>query len=254
MLGRNAGLILACLWAAGAVAAVAASDSVAIRGLACVPLALYWPGYAFLRAIGQEASSVEWHALAAMWSVASLILGGLLLNSVHLLMPLGWAAWLAAVVAVSSIVAVARRPRDRALLPSRHPLRAVSLGQGVVFAAAVLVAGAAFKFAIWDNQSFRQFQYTSFWMLPDDDMRPSAVTIGAKNAEERPMQYDIEVTQDGRILAVWRSLALEPGESLTKELTVALPSHESSRIEARLFETDSRDRIYRKVWIEAGGG
>ncbi len=253
MPGRNTGLVLSCLWAAGAVAAVSATDSVALRGLACIPLALYWPGYAFLRAVGQKASPIEWHALAMAWSVAAVILGGFLLNGVHLLGPLGWAGWLAAVVAVSSLVAMARGG-DGVPLPGRRLLRAVSLGQGVLFAAAALVAFAAFQFAAWDRQSFRQFRYTAFWMLPDDARRPSAVTIGARNAEDRPMLYDIEVTQDGRILAIWRSLALQPGESVTKELAVAPPPHDDAKIEARLFETGHRDRVYRKAWVQAGGG
>lgn len=251
---KDGGLILACLWAAGALAAVSATDSVAIRALACLPLALYWPGYAFLRAIGQpSASSVEWHALAVMWSLASLVLGGFLLNALGLFGPLGWAAWLGGVVVLASAVGAIRGKATRGpVVPGRRRPVAIGVGPCVVLLAAFAVAGAAFGVAIHDARTFREFQYTAFWMVPDSPAHPGAVTIGARNAEGRPMRYDIEVTSKGQVIAAWRSLQLEPDESVTREMAIGAPTSGSAMLEGRLFESGKGDRVYRKVWLRFG--
>ena len=248
----SVGLILACAWAACAVAAVLGTDAVSLRSIACAPLALYWPGYCFLRATRHESrSALEWHGLAAMWSMASLILAGFVLNRAHVLEPRGWVVWLAGVVWVLATVAFVRQRKVPAP-PKRACIVPVAPGPAAVFFLALIVTGAAVALAVWDTQTWREFRYTEFWMLPDDHERPALVTIGARNEEQRPMQYDIEVRRDGALLAGWRSVRLDPSERLIRTLPITPSNHGDSTGEAWLFTSGSNE-IYRKVSLDVPG-
>src|SRR4051794_40712130 len=106
MAGEHRDLVVVCLWAIAAPVVVFLTDGVALRLLVCAPLALFLPGYAFLRALGlRNVRPLEWHALAVGWSVAVLIFGGLALNGIGGLVPIGWAAWLSAATVIGSSAA-----------------------------------------------------------------------------------------------------------------------------------------------------
>jgi uncharacterized membrane protein len=253
MAGEHRDLVVVCLWAAAAPVVVSLTDGVALRLLACAPLALFLPGYALLRALGlRNIRPLEWHVLAVGSSVAVLIFGGLALNGVGWLVPIGWAAWLSAATVIASLAAVLRGTPAPA-----SSLSAVSkpfeLRHYATIAAAVLVTAGAFGLVIWDGENYRQFRYTAFWMLPEDPARPSVLTVGATNAEGEPTTYDVELKLGGRTLAVWRSISLRANESFTREIVVAPLLQRRQKVEAWLFKSADRNLVYRKASVYVGG-
>lgn len=245
------------LAAAGAGLALAATallpDGHGLRAAACLPLALYWPGVAFLHAVGRPRdASLEWEAMAVMASVALLVPGGLLLNRLGMLGALGWAGWLTgvtgALLAASLLRPAPGRAAPRPGGPRAFPKPLVLGG----FLLALGLAGGAAVIAIDDGLHWREFRFTEFWMLPDVPEQPGAVLIGARNAEARPMVYAIAVMQDGLPIASWRGIALEPGASATRDLPLVVRPGTPSRVEAWLFDSDSPGTVYRKVWLNIG--
>src|SRR5258708_9094800 len=106
----NRDLLVACLWAAATVAAVAVSDGVLLRTVVGAPMVLLVSGHAVLRAIGVKTTSVSEHlAYAVGASLAAGIAGGFTLNAASFLTPLGWAVWFWAVTAGTAPVAARRR-------------------------------------------------------------------------------------------------------------------------------------------------
>jgi uncharacterized membrane protein len=255
MLSKHCELLGMCLWAAMALVAVGLTDNVALRAIACAPLILLLPGYALLRALGFAAKSApEWYTLGVGLSIAIAVISGFVLNAAHLLTPLGWAAWLNLVIATASFAAVIRGTAAPSALLARQTLGGLTFGHVTLIGVAALVAAGAFAIVVADEHSYRQFHYTEFWMLPGGPERPNTITIGVKNAESGPSDYDIEVMLDGRTFAVWRSLPLDPGHSLTKEIAVPLPSGRAQKAEAWLFKSGNRNLVYRKVSVVVDGG
>jgi uncharacterized membrane protein len=254
MLGNKRDLLGVFLWAAMALVAVASTNSVALRLVAGVPLVFFLPGYALLRALGLTArSALEWHVLAIGMSVVIVIIGGFVLNGVEFLSPLGWAVWLTFMTAAASGAAAFRSAAGRRLAWPRQAVAGLTARHGATLAVAALVAAAAFTIAVRDEYGYRQFHYTEFWMVPDGPERPGALTIGVKNAETSASAFDIEVLLDGRAIAVWRSLPLDPGETLTEEITLPPASGRARKAEAWLFKSGERDLVYRKVSAAIGG-
>lgn len=111
----NRDLRAACFWATLVAIAVAASDDVFVRTIFGLPAALILPGYVLTRALGLKASSMlEYIVCMIGTSLASMVVGGFVLNIVGLLTPLGWATWLLTVVIAGSYMA-ARRHEPPAL-------------------------------------------------------------------------------------------------------------------------------------------
>lgn len=254
MTARPSLRLLAAAWAGLALAVtVLLPGSTGLRALACLPLALYLPGFAFLHAIGRPRDrTLEWEALAVVTSVAGIIPGGLLLDRLGMLGPLGWAAWLSGVTwALLGASLLRPAPRPAAVAPGRG----IALPRPLVlggFLLALGLAGAAATIAIDDGLNWREFKFSEFWMLPDVPERPGSVVIGARNAEGRPMVYAIAVMQDGLPIASWGGIALEPGASATRNLPLVVTAGTPSRVEAWLFESGSPGTIYRKVWLNIG--
>ncbi len=240
----NRDLLVACLWAAATVAAVAVSDGVLLRTVLGAPMVLLVSGHAVLRAIGVKTTSVSEHlAYAVGASLAAGIAGGFALNAASFLTPLGWAVWFWAVTAVAALVAASRR--DAPDLPAwPGPVR-VRLWQGAALVLAVLVATGAYALAIRDEATNHQFKYTEFWMLPWASGDPGRLTIGVRSAETQTQRFDVEITLDGQPLAVFRSLTVAPGDTWTREIPVPVLATRQ-RAEARLYRPDD-NRLYRSV-------
>jgi uncharacterized membrane protein len=255
MLDRNRDLVGACLWAVMALVAATSSNSVFLRVIACAPLVFLLPGYALLRALDlAERSVLAWYAIAIGLSVAITIIGGFLLNAVHSLTPIGWALWLGSVTAggaVAEVIGGASRdsPPRAWQLPGGIRVRHVAF-----MAVAAFVVAEAFAIMARDQYEYRQFHYTEFWMLLSGPERPGMITIGLRNVEASASDFDIEMMLDGRRLAVWRSLPLEPGQTWIKEVNVPIGSGRAEKAEAWLFKSDNRNLVYRKVSVPVAGG
>src|SRR5258708_29448797 len=240
----NRDLLVACLWAAATVAAVAVSDGVLLRTVLGAPMVLLVSGHAVLRAIGVKTTSVSEHlAYAVGASLAAGIAGGFTLNAAGLLTPLGWAVWFWAVTAVAALVAASRR--DAPDLPAWPGSAQVRLWQGAALALAVLVATGAYALAIQDEAANRQFKYTEFWMLPRSHGDPGRLVVGIRSAETQTQQFDLEISLDRQPFAVFRSLTIAPGDTWTREIAVPVLATQQ-KAEARLYRPDD-NRLYRSV-------
>jgi uncharacterized membrane protein len=240
----NRDLLAACLCAVTTVAAVALSDSVLLRTVLGAPMVFLVPGHVVLRAIGTRTASVSEHlAYAVGASLAVGIAGGFALNAARFLTPLGWAIWFCVVTAGTALVAVRRG--DAPDLPAwPGPLR-VRLWQGAALALAVLVATGAYALAIRDEAANRQFKYTEFWMLPWANGDAGRLSVGVRSAETQTQRFDLEITLDGRLVAVFRSLTVAPGDTWTREIPVPVLSTRQ-KAEARLYRPED-NRLYRSV-------
>jgi hypothetical protein len=235
-----------------AVAAVELTDSVPLRSVLCLPLAIYGVGFALMRALRPRVGSVvEWHTLAVALSFFVLVAGGFALNAIGALGPRGWVLLTASVTLAGLVVAALRGGEAVEVSGERvhfAPFGALTLAGAV--GAALLIVGAV-GFAIADAHRWRQFEFTEFWMVPDEARNPRVVSIGIRNAEARSQRFDVEVAADGMPVSGWRSILLQPGESFVRELPVG---GRFERLEARLFTSENHDRIYRKVWLDRREG
>jgi uncharacterized membrane protein len=241
---RNIDLLAACAWAAVTLVTVAFTDSMFLRLCLSVPLLLFVTGHAVLRAIGPFATSQwEYIVYAVGASIAVCLAGGLVLNWVAWLTPVGWAVWLAAVTGSGTAIALYRHHAPEPVfsavrLPRLQRWQATSLG------VAALVTCGAYGLTVWDATHTKQFKYTEFWMLPGTAATPGQLLIGIKSAEAEPQRFAVEVKLDGQIIALWRSIEVAPGDTWTQILTVAIDPGHPQKAEARLYDGNV---LYRKV-------
>jgi hypothetical protein len=225
------------------VAAVAVSDSWLLRTVLGAPIVFLVSGHAVLRALGVRTTSVSEHLVYAVGaSLAAGIAGGFVLNAAGFLTPLGWALWFWTVTTAAALVAVCRDAPDRPAWPALPRLR---LWQGAALTLAVLVATGAYALAVRDEPTFRQFKYTEFWMLPSPNGEPGLLTVGIRSAETQPQRFDLEITLDGQPFAVFRSIAVAPGDTWAREIPVPVLATRQTA-EARLYRPED-NRLYRSV-------
>ena len=242
---RNVDLIVIFAWAAATTAAVALSDSQLLRLVLALPLLLLFTGHALLRAFGPVATSATEHVICAIGlSIAVALPTGFLLNRLGALAPLGWALALLAVVAASLAITFWRkRPAEPYLvmwnLPGWRARHVAMIGL-----AAVVIVGAYAR-AVSDASKQRQFDYVNFWMVAGTKA-PGAVIVGIESAERESQLFDVEVTSDGQLVAVWRAVALDPGERWTRDLSLGVDPLQHRKFYGRLYR-HSDGKLYRQV-------
>jgi hypothetical protein len=237
-------LPVASLWAAATVAAVAVSDSLFLRTVLGAPMVFLVSGHSMLRALAVRTTSLSEHlAYAVGASLAAGIAGGFVLNAAGSLTPLGWAVWFWAVATAAALVAAGRR--DAPALPASPAPARFRLEQGAALVLAVLVATGAYALAVRDEATYREFEYTEFWMLPSVNSEPGRLTVGIRSAETQAQRFDVEVILDGQLFAVFRSLTIAPGDTWVREIPVPV-LETRQRAEARLYRPDD-NRLYRSV-------
>ncbi|MER9894194.1 DUF1616 domain-containing protein [Mesorhizobium sp. M0119] len=240
----NRDLPAAWLWATATVVAVAVGDSLLLRAILGAPMVFFVSGHTVLRAIGIRTNSALQHLVYAVGaSLAAGIAGGFALNAAGFLTPIGWAIWFWAVTAAAALVAAGRR--DTPDLPAWPAPAPVRLWQGAALMLAVLVATGAYELAVRDEAAYREFKYTAFWLLPSASGESGRITIGIRSAEIQPQRFDVEITLDGQPFAVFRSIAVAPGDTWRREIPVpALATRQTA--EARLYRPED-NRLYRSV-------
>jgi uncharacterized membrane protein len=240
----NRDLSAACVWATATMATVAVGDNVLLRAILGLPMVFFVPGHTVLRAIGVKTASVPEHlAYAIGASLAFGIAGGLVLNTIGSLTPLGWAIWFWAVTLGASLIA-ARGRETTALTPRPWPMAVGIRGRHVAaFALATLVSTGAFALAVKDEASPRQFHYTEFWMVPS--ATGDRLAVGIRNVETETASFEVEVTLDGHRFAVFQGLAMAPGATWSREIPMPV-SATAQKAEARLYRPEG-NRLYRSV-------
>lgn len=237
-------LSAACAWATAMVATVALTDSTFLRATLGVPMVLLIPGHAVLRALGVRSPSLPEHlAYAVGASLAAGIAGGLVLNALDVLTPPGWAVWFWIVTVGASLSA--RMRREASGLPPWPRPTGLRLWHGIAFAVAVLITTGAYALAIRDEANEQQFKYVELWMLPPANAGADRLAVGVRSAEPKTERFNLEITLGGRPFAIFRSLALAPGDTWTRDIPVPVQST-TQKAEARLYRQGD-NRIYRSV-------
>jgi hypothetical protein len=239
-------LMGACLWALAAVLAVLFFDDTLIRIIVCAPLLLFLTGHAALRALGPIGGSPPERVVYAVGaSIAICLVGGFLLNWIGYLTPLGWVLWLAAATGLATAIALHRHPNPVAV-PEPKGQPGFPIWHAPVLGIAILITYGAYGLAVRDEAHQRQFKYTELWMLPGAPAAPDNLVIGIKSAEAGLRHFDVEVRLDGTTVALWRSIAVEPGATWTREMAVAPHGARPHKAEALLYEPVG-NALYRRV-------
>ena len=240
---RNSDLFAAAMWAVAAFIAVTLTHSVPVRLILAVPLVLFVPGHVLLRALGLNAASLAAQCTYAVGaSIAVTLVGGLALNLVSGLTPLGWAGWFAVFTLALCCVASRRSGDANWTLALPRP----GVAHGAMLGGALLIGCAAYAVSVHGEALQHQFRYTEFWMVrasPDD---PGRLLIGIKSAEQTPQLFDVGVSLDGRPAGFWRSVAVKPGGTWLVSLDVAPGAGKSQKAEATLYRPGGNE-IYRRV-------
>ena len=246
MLSNKHHVSATCLWTVIVLVTLWTTTNVVIRLLASIPLVFFLPGSALLRALRIDRSPPERYVLAVGLSIVVTILGGFFLAGADLLTPLGWAAWLSGFAVTASLITAIRGDTAPALW--QQP--AIALRHWILFGAAVIVTVGTYMLAVDRSEhGYQPFRFTDFWMVPESPARSGAFTIGVKNAELTAHDFDIEVTLDGHMMAVWRDMRVDPAQTLTRE--IMLPTT-GRKAEARLYKSNDPSLVYRKVSAAIG--
>jgi uncharacterized membrane protein len=252
MRARANDILVVALAAVVAAAGAMMLPGTALRAIVALPLIFYLPGHAILRAAFRERrSDLATAVFAAGLSIAVTVFCGLALNLIGPLTPARWTIALSTVTLAACCVALARGG-SRPIAAGAPRIPALRAGQAVMLACAGALVVAAAIWARHDALAHPEFSYTELWMTPGAG--DGAATIGVRNAERAPSSYDLEVTLDGRIVTVRRSIALRVGESWL--LDIALPMRDGAMhtVEARLFKNDNDRLVYRRAWLTTGSG
>lgn len=214
-----------------------------LRLLLAIPVVLFLPGAGMLWILRVPSGGLEHLILAVALSLVLTVLYGLALGLEHALTLMGWLVLLP--FSILGVIGLLLRRTT----PASEPSRRVKSRHALMLLAAVAVLGATYQRALDKYGALHPFPYSDFWMLPKNT--ETAVVIGIKNGEDRPMDYELRVRVDLEIVGVWRGLHMEAGQSLTQE--VALPSGKTA--EAWLLDAAHPDQVYRaaSVALRAAG-
>ena len=244
MTPANRRLLFGCLLASAGTASAWLPAPAPVSLLLGLPLALFLPGFAWLRAASPGLpASAERIVLAAGLSLALCVLTGLALNAAGRLDPRGWAGALGGFTILGCAVAAFRRAAPAAPATFR-----ITVLQAAMFALALGVAAVGVRYAAFAFEARDEFKFTQFWMTPRSEADRGLVTIGVRNDEARPMTYAVSVVAEGSSVGRWPAVDLAPGQTWTTDFAIS-GALRNRRVEAWLRRADAPAEIYRKVWI-----
>lgn len=241
-------------------------ENVVLRILT-LPLVLILPGYALTSALFYRIGfdGIERLVLSLGLSLVIGILGGLALNLTSFGLHAGtWAIFLGTITLVSCTVELVRRSFEAKVLfsapidrpPGSSGIRGIclTLWQGLLFGLAALIVCVAVVMSTIGAEQQPHPGFTQLWILPASGaLSKSSVLVGVRNMEKMAMQYRLDVNEDGKIIELWASIGLQPGENW--EVTLALLQAQQtgkSRVEAMLYRADTPRIMYRHVvlWLD----
>lgn len=236
----NRDLRLAALAAIACALVAALVPLEPLRIAAGLPLALFLPGYALtaLAFATARISAVKTLLLSTAMSLATLIVGSLLLSLVGIYT--GTWALLLALVTVACCRGAAMRRRDRPRKAAKRlrlsgPALALLVGGLALFAAAIVLAQKPFP-------AEQAGGYTALWMLPGDSGR--SVEVGVVSARHVPGPYILEV-EAGDEPTISKTFRLDPGEEQIYRLPV--PADPGEKVVASLYKEGKPADLYRRV-------
>ena len=224
--------------------------------LVALPLILFLPGYAITAATFAHGRIPFAHmvVLSLGLSLATLALGGLVLNYLPGGIRAGWwALLLFAVVLAACRAAALRRPR-RWQPPERPALPRPNLAQAGLATGGALAIIAALVLTFVPLGASGTVGYTEMWIKPLQGDQ-SGVEIGVGSGEHEDVPYRLFVKFGDGEPPQGRKFTLAPGETRTVRLLAEGEPQAAKLIEAALFREDQPGSgAYRRVttWIGPG--
>jgi uncharacterized membrane protein len=213
-----------------------------------IPLVLYLPGHAILRAAGPRSlTGFDRVLFAFALSLVIVIIGGFLLHMIGFMTPAAWAVYL--ISAISIAWASAKKPKERP--PSENRWATLTAADGVMLASAAFLAIGALMIDRREATAHSEFKYSEFWIVPQNAQAPNPLTIGIRNKEGKPSTYEVEFMVDGQISGR-TAVRLQPDEVWTSEIDVGVKAGRVERVEAWLFKDGDHRTVYRRVWADIG--
>ena len=221
----------------------------ALRALFALPLCLVLPGYAITAAIfpRRQLTGLEMAALTTATSLATLVLGALLLNFAPGGLRTGsWAVLLLVVVGAACAVTVARRAPVAATTRTIN-WRGPRPTEIMLLVFAALAISGALVLSRVHVGAVNAYGYTQFWMVQNGTPIAPAVRIGLQSGEKAATTYRVVLkNESGATTAVAGNLRLGPGGSTAINVPVkGLPVGQSV-VTARLYIGDNPN-VYRTV-------
>jgi|SRR5579864_1198974 len=183
------------------------------------------------------------------------VVTGFLLN----LIPVGlqWQSWTLSLGFVTEVftllAALLRRGQGQPVKKQGTTARRVSLKEGTLLGLAIVVAALAFWLSL-TRPPQPQPIFTQFWMLPASAGKSCAILIGVHSFEAGSENYRIEVTSNGKQVAVWPSITLATQQEWSYQLAVSLVgAADGAVVDARLYRQDQPGKIYREVHVTLRG-
>jgi hypothetical protein len=229
-------LAIGSLLVGSMIALVALAPVPYARALVALPLVMVMPGAVMLNALCIDFPAPGRYVLIVGLSMATTVLGGLLLALVSWLTPLGWLLWFSVATLGGALLALGRSPATLTWRIPRIRVRHIAL-----CAAIIGVTVLALQNAMRHHDAYLPFPYTDFWMLPAGQAS-NLYTIGIKNGERVDEQFTVRVMVDGAIVGVWQ-VGVPADQTVTH--TVMLPAGRSAV--AWLFRGTDLADIYRTV-------
>jgi uncharacterized membrane protein len=237
------------LAAAAALLCAALALLIPIDGIALVfaaPLALFLPGYAITAAsFGRRGLAwPQFLLLSLALSLATLVLGSLLLNYLGGIHPLSWALLLLLVVFGACRIAAVQRgpsgggPHWPRLRPGA-PQLVMLLGAAALTVGALVLGSAAVP-------AGDALGYTQLWVLPEAGSAGHEVQVGVRSEEQSSTSYDLRVRIGVDGLAR-RSFRLAPGETRLVRLRAPAGNSGVVPVVATLLRHNRPFSVYRRA-------
>jgi uncharacterized membrane protein len=241
-----------------AAAIFAGIDSVLIRTILVLPLALALPGYALTTALfrGRATRVAERLVLSLGLSLAVTVVGGVLLD---------WTPWglqarswvlLLGSITLSATAWTAYQERGRPLTHTGRPWMGLDRSGWTRLALAALVMSLAVTVGITGALLQPRPGFTQLWMLPVDAL---SARVGVHNMEGMRVQYRLQVLADGTCALQWPLIDLEHNEQWERTIELSSELPDPGLLEAVLCRVDAADTTCRRVALrldeqaDAGG-
>jgi len=219
-------------------------DAVAL--VFAAPLALFLPGYS-ITAAAFARRNLEWPRFllfSIALSLATLVLGSLLLNYAGGIHPLSWAVLLLLVV-LGACRGAALRRGDSGTAPRWPRLRLPRLETAMLLAAgAATVAALVLGFSTVPAED--AIGYSQLWVLPAAGSGGSEAQVGVRSQEQASVAFDLRVRL-GTQRVVRRSFTLAPGETRLLRLRAPPGSTGTVPVIATLLRHNRPFSVYRRV-------
>jgi uncharacterized membrane protein len=237
------------LVAAAAVLCAVLALLIPVDGVAlvfAVPLALFLPGYAITAAAfaKRPLAAAQFLLLSLALSLATLVLGSLVLNYLGGIHPLSWALLLLLVIfAACRVAAVRRGASSKGVQLPRLRLGGL---QAAMLLGAVAATAVALVLSSTTVPADNALGYTQLWILPQPGSAGSKARVGVRSQQQTSIDYDLRV-RIGNNVVLRRSFRLAPGETRLVKLRAPPGTEGTVPVIATLLRHNRPTKVYRRV-------